>query len=47
MDRGDARMNMVDTIPMVLVVGIFVLLIGNLVLRYYMAYKEIIGAMRK
>ena len=47
MDRGDARMSMVDTIPMVLVVGIFVLFIGNLVLRYYMAYKEIVGVMRK
>ena len=47
MDRGDARMNMVDIIPKVLVVGIFVLFIGNLVLRYYMAYKEITGVMRK
>jgi len=40
-------MNMVDTIPTILVVGIFVFLIGNLVLRYYMAYKEIMGVMRK
>jgi len=40
-------MNMVDTIPIVLVVGVFTLFIGNLVLRYYMAYKEIIGVMRK
>lgn len=40
-------MSMVDTIPIVLVVGIFVLFIGNLVLRYYMVYKEIVGVMRK
>lgn len=40
-------MNWVETFPKIFVVGVFVIILGNLVLRYYMAYKEIIEVMRK